>query len=136
MVIDKKLFRLSSLLICLVMLFSICCSCKGDVADDSSATQSAVDKWIHEADKIIIYEKGDTVFAFNFNPSRSFDGYFIPVSKEGRYKVILSSDDGVFGGHSRADSSAQYQSFKTPAEWVGFNCYLPSRTAIVFKKIK
>lgn len=42
MVIDKKLFRLSSLLICLVMLFSICCSCKGDVADDSSATQSAV----------------------------------------------------------------------------------------------
>ena len=38
----KKLFRISALLICLVMLFSICCSCKGDVTDNSSVTQSIV----------------------------------------------------------------------------------------------
>ena len=104
--------------------------------DNELLSRKAVDKWIHEADKIIIYEKGDTVFAFNFNPTRSFDGYFIPVSKEGRYKVILSSDDGVFGGHSRAGSCDEYLAYKTPADWVGFNCYLPSRTAIVFKMIK
>ena len=104
--------------------------------DNDVLSKQAVNKWLHEDDKIIIYEKGDTVFAFNFNPKKSFDGYFIPVSKEGKYQVVLCSDDGVFGGHGRADSSAQYLTFKTPADWVGFNCYLPSRTAIVFKKIK
>ena len=104
--------------------------------DNDILSKQAVNKWLHQEDKIIIFEVGDTVFAFNFNASRSFDGYFIPVSKEGKYKVILSSDDGAFGGHSRADTSAEYQAFKTPADWVGFNCYLPSRTAIVFKMIK
>ena len=104
--------------------------------DNDILSKQAVNKWLHQEDKIIIFEVGDTVFAFNFNASRSFDGYFIPVSKVGKYKVILSSDDGAFGGHSRADTSAEYQAFKTPADWVGFNCYLPSRTAIVFKMIK
>lgn len=104
--------------------------------DNDILSKQAVNKWLHQEDKIVVYEMGDTVFAFNFNPTRSFDGYFIPVSKEGKYKVILCSDDGVFGGHSRADSNAEYSAFTTPANWVGFNCYLPSRTAIVFKKIK
>ncbi|MBQ3549887.1 MAG: alpha amylase C-terminal domain-containing protein [Clostridia bacterium] len=93
-------------------------------------------QWVHQEDKIIIYTKGDIVFIFNFNPSRSFDGYFVPVENKGRYKVILSSDDGEFGGFSRVDNSTKYKTFDTPAGWVGFKCYLPSRSAIVLKRIK
>jgi 1,4-alpha-glucan branching enzyme len=93
-------------------------------------------KWLHQDDKIIIYTKGDYVFVFNFNPTKSFDGYFIPVNKEGKYTVVLSSDNEEFGGFSRVDTSAEYTAVSTPADWKGFKCYLPNRTAIVLKKIK
>ena len=91
-------------------------------------------KWIHQNDKILIYTKGNVVFAFNFHPTKSFDGYFIPVEKEGTYEIILSSDDGTYGGFNRVDTTYKYKAERTPADWVGFPCYLPSRSAIVFKK--
>ena len=93
-----------------------------------------VNKWLHNDDKIIIYTKGDTCFAFNFHPTKSFDGYFIPVDEAGDYKVILSSDDTSFGGFNRIDKSVTYTAETTPHGWIGFKCYLPSRTAVVFKK--
>ncbi len=95
----------------------------------------AVNRWMHQDDKVLIYSKNDTVFVFNFNPDTSFDGYFIPVQKEGNYKVELCSDDGIFGGFSRVDNKQKYKAFRTPDDWFGFKCYLPSRCAIVFKKI-
>ena len=97
---------------------------------------SAENRWLHQDDKVLIYTKGETVFIFNFHPTKSFDGYFIPVDKKGKYKVILSSDDGKFGGFSRVDTSVKYEAFVTPADWVGFKCYLPNRTAIVLKREK
>ena len=86
---------------------------------------------IHEDDKVLIFEKGNLVFAFNFHPEKSFDGYPVPAAKVGTYKVILSSDDGVFGGFDRVDKSVRYT-----AQDNGFRCYLPNRSAIVFKKTK
>ena len=93
-----------------------------------------INKWLHNDDKIIIYTKGDIVFVFNFHPEKSFEGYFVPVESEGNYKVILSSDDGTFGGYDRIDKSITYKAEKTPENWYGFPCYLPSRSAIVLKK--
>ena len=95
---------------------------------------SAENRWLHQEDKILIYTKGSTVFIFNFHPSKSFDGYFVPVGEKGTYSVALSSDDAEFGGHSRVDTSVEYETVTTPAGWIGFKCYLPSRTAIVLKK--
>ncbi len=94
----------------------------------------AENRWMHQDDKILIYTKGDTVFIFNFHPTKSFEGYFVPVGQEGTYKVILSSDDAAFGGFDRVDTTQTYQTFKTPIDWVGFPCYLPSRSAIVLKR--
>ncbi len=99
-------------------------------------TLPAENRWTYNEDKIIIYTKGDTVFAFNFHPSRSFEGYFVPVGAAGRYEVVLSTDDGAFGGFSRVDTSRHYDTVTTPDGWYGFKCYLPSRCAIVLKKIK
>jgi len=97
--------------------------------------KESVNRWMHQDDKMLIYSKGDLVFIFNFHPSKSFDGYFIPVGKKGKYKVVLSSDDSKFGGYSRVDANHIYDAFVTPADWKGFQCYVPSRTAIVLKKI-
>ncbi len=97
-------------------------------------THKAVNRWVHQEDKIIIYTKGDYVFIFNFNPEKSFDGYFVPVGQKGTYGVVLSTDDADFGGFSRVDTAQRYKAKTTPHGWVGFQCYLPSRTAIVLKK--
>ena len=90
--------------------------------------------WIHEDDKVIAYEKGGLVFVFNFHPHKSYDGYQLPMPKAGKYKIVLSSDEAVFGGHSRVDTSYVYTSEAQENGPTGFKCYLPSRSAMVFKK--
>ena len=96
----------------------------------------AVSKRIDQNEKIIIYSKGDVIFAFNFNPVRSFEKYFIPVGKSGRYRVILSTDSSEFGGFDRASCEYEYGSYSICGTEKGFFCYLPSRSALVFKKIR
>ncbi|MGN0431306.1 MAG: alpha-amylase family glycosyl hydrolase [Lachnospiraceae bacterium] len=102
--------------------------------EEDLLSQKAVNRWMHQEDKILIYSKGDVVFAFNFHPTKSFDGYFVPVGEPGDYEVILSSDDSAFGGFNRVDTSYVYHAYTTPDSWNGFQCYLPNRSAIVFKK--
>ena len=98
--------------------------------------KEAVSRWIDQNDKIIIYSKGDIVFAFNFNPTVSFEKYFIPVGKSGKYNVILSTDNTEFGGFGRVDCQYQYRTLTSKENRTGFYCYLPSRSALVFRKIK
>lgn len=98
--------------------------------------KSPVNRWMHKDDKILIYTKGDVVFVFNFHPTKSFEGYFVPTGKTGKYQVVLTTDDSRFGGFSRVNTSHKYEARKTPADWKGFSCYLPARTAMVFKKVK
>ncbi len=97
--------------------------------------KETVNRWIHQDDKVVIYNKGNVVFAFNFHPQKSFEGYFIPVPEEGTYQVILCSDDGKFGGFNRVDKTYIYEAGKTPGDWIGFSCYLPARCAVVLKKL-
>ena len=68
--------------------------------------------------------------------TNSQNGMFIPTQNYGDYQVILSSDDKQFGGFERIDTAYRYEATRTPHGWVGFNCYLPSRSAVVFKKVK
>ena len=102
---------------------------KGDILN-----KEAINRWVHQEDKLIIYTKGEYVFIFNFHPTRSFDGYFVPVGEKGTYKVVLTTDDAQFGGFSRVDSDVKYKAKETPEGWYGFKCYIPNRCAIVLKK--
>lgn len=92
-------------------------------------------RWCHEDDKILIFTKKDFVFIFNFNPIKSFDGYYVPVESNGKYKCVLTTDSHDFGGYSRVDTDYIYETFLSSDKTVGFKCYLPSRSAIVMKKI-
>ncbi len=98
-------------------------------------SKKANNQWIQQDDKVIIYTKKKLVFCFNFHPDRSFENYFVPVEEEGRYKVVLSTDDKDFGGFDRVDKEYEYVAEKTSDNRLGFFCYLPSRTAVVLKKI-
>lgn len=92
-------------------------------------------RWLHQDDKVMIYNKGKVVFAFNFHPEKSFDGYFIPVPEKGQYQVLISSDEGRFGGPDRVDTEYIYETADASDGRIGFYCYLPSRSAIVLKKL-
>lgn len=86
-------------------------------------------------DKVLVYRKGGALFAFNFYCHQSYEGYFIPVTEAGEYQVILSTDDYCYGGYGNV-AHQTYTAAKQADGTVGFRVYLPSRTAIVLKRVK
>ena len=98
--------------------------------------RKAYNLWTHQMDKVLIYEKAGLIFAFNFHPTRSFSGYFVPVSGEGRYQAIFSSDEGRFGGQDRVSEDLIYKGEQLQDGRCGFLVYLPSRTVTVFRKLE
>uniref|UniRef100_A0A453TB00 Alpha-amylase/branching enzyme C-terminal all beta domain-containing protein n=1 Tax=Aegilops tauschii subsp. strangulata TaxID=200361 RepID=A0A453TB00_AEGTS len=64
---------------------------------------------------IIVFERGDLVFVFNFHPSKTYDGYKVGCDLPGKYKVALDSDALMFGGHGRVSNVNDVQDlFCTP----------------------
>ena len=90
---------------------------------------------LHNGDKVLVYKKGGAYFAFNFHPNNSYDGYFVEMPQTGDYQVILSTDDHRFGGQARVYHQV-YTAKKNANGKIGFQMYLPNRTAIVLKKVK
>ena len=97
--------------------------------------KDAKNQWIDNDKKTIVYTKKKSVFAFNFSPDGSYEKYFIPVEYAGKYRVVMSTDDEAFGGFGRISADYQYRTEKNTDGRLGFYCYLPQRTAIVFKKV-
>ena len=79
------------------------------------------------------YEKGKGLFLFNFDPVRSYEGYFIPTRKTGSYEVVISTDDSCYGGHDRVSHQC-YEAAEQADGRIGFQIYVPCRTAIVLMK--
>ena len=88
--------------------------------------------YLHNAHKTLLYKKGNGLFAFNFHPVNSYEGYFLPVPEAGNYEVVMSTDDFCFGGQGRV----YHQSYATTERdgRPGILFYLPSRTAVILKK--
>ena len=83
-----------------------------------------------ESNKVIIFERNNLIFAFNFHNNHSISDYkFNPIG-EGNYKIILSTDDAEVGGFSRIDTSINYHTLESGQ----LSIYLPSRTALIMKK--
>lgn len=88
--------------------------------------------------KVLIFERADLIFVFNFNPSQSFTDYAIDVTPS-KYQIILNSDSKKFGGFNLIDESMIYYSSKTTNdanEPYRLRLYIPSRTAFVLKKLQ
>ncbi|KAH1195362.1 1,4-alpha-glucan-branching enzyme 1, chloroplastic/amyloplastic [Glycine max] len=88
----------------------------------------------NEGDKIIVFERGNLIFVFNFHWTNSYSDYRVGCSTPGKYKIVLDSDDALFGGFSRLNHAAEYF---TSEGWYddrprSFLIYAPSRTAVVY----
>lgn len=89
----------------------------------------------NDSDQVLAFMRGDFLVVFNFNPMQSFTDYGIPIPK-GKYTVVLSTDEGRFGGFNRVDMSYLYYSEHLPYEKDKHlvKLYLPARTGIVLHK--
>lgn len=100
------------------------------------------EQWIgkiydNNSDKIVAFTRGDLLFVFNFNPTASFTDYGIPI--QGKFRILLDTDDPAFGGFNRIDRSRTYLSVRKAERNIlsaplYLYLYLPSRTGIVFKR--
>ena len=93
------------------------------------------ERWKHNEDKILAFNRGELMFIFNFNTQTSFTDYGIPVPHSGEYEIVLDSDSATFGGHARVNADTTY--FSEPwkdHEGHMIQCYLPTRTALVLRK--
>lgn len=92
--------------------------------------------WDKEDDKILVYQRGKFVFVYNFNGEKSFTDYGILADK-GKYKMVLNSDNKLFGGFDLIDEKIEHITQSEPKDVSGkewLKLYIPARTAFVLKK--
>ena len=82
--------------------------------------------------KVLAYEKGKLIFAYNLHPVDSYDGCVIVVPEAGSYQVVMSSDDICYGGDGRIQHR-RYEAEKMDGRWC-IKLYLPCRTAALLEK--
>ena len=88
---------------------------------------------LHNDCKTLFYRKGSAYFAFNFHPTNSYEGLFLPVPEQGTYRVIMTTDDYCYGGQGRIYHQS-YETVENADGQIGIKMYLPSRTAAVIVK--
>lgn len=94
--------------------------------------------WEHSGDQVLAFARGgELLFVFNFHPYNSFTDYGMLVDK-GEYEVVLNTDAKEYGGFGLCDDSIRHFTIPTNVkgeekEWI--KLYLPSRTAMVLRKV-
>lgn len=109
--------------------------------DDRSRVLRATDiepLHIHEDQRILIYRRGELIFAFNFHATESYAGYRIGVPEPHNYRLVLDTDAAAFGGHARLQADQDYplQSIVEHGRPQSVQLYLPNRTALVLAPVR
>ncbi len=93
--------------------------------------------WEKADDQVLVYQRGDYLFVYNFHPTQSFADYTFPAPC-GKYTCCLCTDEKRFGGQDLVDLSVPHfttfdpQSLPKDSGWLSL--YIPSRTALILKK--
>ena len=92
--------------------------------------------WLDEEKKLILFARGDLLYAFNLHPTWSQEGVFLSarLTGPGGYRVILSTDHWPWGGQDRISQEQVYYTGDTEFG-CGIKLYLPCRTGAVLKKV-
>lgn len=100
----------------------------------------------NEDDKVVVFERGDLVFVFNFHPVNTYEGYKVGCDLPGKYRVALDSDALEFGGRGRVGHDANH--FTSPEGIPGvpetnfnnrpnsFKVLAPARTCVAYYRVE
>lgn len=110
---------------------------QGVKSEPAFQNTSVVELWHNDLDQVLVFRRGDLIFAFNWNPTKSYTDYGI-LAPEGEYMELLDSDEVRFGGNGRINPSIAH--FTIPDDlykdqnkgWL--KLYLPARCAIMLKR--
>ena len=99
--------------------------------------RGAVNLWVDQERKLLAFCKGDIIYLFNFHPTESPTNFFLPTHPlgAGDYRAVFSSDETAFGGNGNISEDYVYTAKDVPGHGVGFEVYIPSRTAVAFKHV-
>lgn len=89
----------------------------------------------HNADKVLIWQRGDLLFAFNFHGHQSLVDTEVSVPA-GRWELLLDTDAAQFDGIGRVVPGQSWQVKANPEGKGALRLYLPSRTALVLKRVE
>lgn len=84
--------------------------------------------------EILIFLRGNLLFAFNFNPLHSYADYAFSAPP-GKYTVLLNTDNEAFDGFGRIDESVEHFTTYIDAGKSQLSLYLPSRAACVMERL-
>jgi 1,4-alpha-glucan branching enzyme len=91
----------------------------------------------NQGDKVIVFERANLLFIFNFHPTNSFTDYKVGTNIPGVKKIALDSDSPEFGGHARNDPNVRFHTTKEEHDWDGCShslmVYIPNRTVLVLE---
>jgi len=85
-------------------------------------------------DKMIVVERGDLVFVFNWHPTNSYSDYRVGCKDLKKYKIVLNSDREEFGGFENVKEDAEFfaDDFGHDGRPYSFQVYAPARTVVVY----
>jgi 1,4-alpha-glucan branching enzyme len=83
--------------------------------------------------QVLAFARGNLLFAFNFNPTRSLEGYLLDAPP-GRYRLVLCTDSPEFDGFGRVDKSVEYFTHHTSPGRSQLQLYLPARSALALER--
>ena len=87
-----------------------------------------IDTWA----KLLLYSKGPYLFAFNFHPTRDFNG-FIPLPGNSGYQPVLNTESHHFGGW--IDTEPAPIASKSDCPGMLTTLYIPKRSAVVYSSV-
>ena len=85
-----------------------------------------------EPKQILVMERGEFVFVFNFSPSQSYSDYRVNIFG-GEYSMVLDTDWKEFNGFER-NRKKQTHYTQEDSQGTFLTLYLPARSAFVLKR--
>lgn len=89
--------------------------------------------WNDPENQTLVFERNQYVFVFNWHPTTALADYEIPVKEAGDYEVVLTTDDPIFGGFGRMNTSIHYPALLNEEGIPVLKIYNLNRTAVVFR---
>jgi 1,4-alpha-glucan branching enzyme len=92
---------------------------------------------ICDASKVLIFQRDDLLFLFNFHTQLSLSDYAVVVPP-GQYRGVLDTDERRFGGQGRIAHQQEYPvdtQVRGAERCLVIRVYLPCRTALVLQRM-
>lgn len=89
--------------------------------------------WVDDWHKIIVFERNNLIFIFNFHTDLSPVDYTIPIPMEGAYTILLNSDSSNYGGFTRINETTTFYA-KKEKEKIILRYYSPNRSIQVLQR--